>query len=362
MRLNPRLSRQQIQELEEYRKKTKDIAEYKRIQAIMLLDKRYEVELLKEMTGFSRSQIFQLRTIYLAQGIAGIQTKRKGEPKRLLSRRQLQEVINLVKITNPQDHGYQSPFWTTGILANIVWEKYRVKYRSRTSYYVIFRESKFTYHKPGRVSVKRDEEAVQKWREEARQVIKRAWEDPHTIILTEDEVILSTTTTFQRIWLPEGEYPKVEMSTVRKNRSIYGFLNIKTGKHHAYSYERQNMHITVKALQKIRRVYPKKSNKVNKLPGYKILLCWDNVGWHKGSAVQEYIKRDGAIEQVWFPPYSPEENPEEHVWKKTKEEKIHNRLMENIDDITKEIVTYLNSTNFCYSLLGCGHKHQSPLS
>lgn len=352
MRLRPRLSFEKLQELKSYSKKTKDTAELRRIQAIMMLERRFEITLITELTDFSRSQVFSLRTLYETRGIEAIQTKRKGEPKRLLTRRQIKEIVSFVQTTNPQAYGYQSPFWTTGILSHIIWERYKVKYRSRTSYYLIFRKSHFTFHKPGRVSVKRDEETVQAWRKKAQPILKEAWDDPHTIILCEDEVILQTQTTFQKIWLPEGEYPKVETSTMRKNKSIYGFLNIKTGKHHAFSFERQNMRITTQALQKIRAIYPRKKNKTNKLPGYHILLLWDNVGWHKGSAVQDYIRKDSKIKQLFFPPYCPEENLEEHVWKKTKQDKIHNRLIEKIEPITQEVITYLNSTYFPYSLLG----------
>jgi transposase len=47
----------------------------------------------------------------------------------------------------------------------------------------------------------------------------------------------------------------------------------------------------------------------------KVALFWDNAGWHKGSVVQEYIKKDGNITVIHFPTYAPEENPQEHVWK-----------------------------------------------
>jgi hypothetical protein len=34
-----------------------------------------------------------------------------------------------------------------------------------------------------------------------------------TQISTEPEMILTTQTTIQKIWLPEGEYPKIECAT-----------------------------------------------------------------------------------------------------------------------------------------------------
>ena len=102
------------------------------------------------------------------------------------------------------------------------------------------------------------------------------------------------------------------------------------------------MYETVKILKKVRKVYPKK----------KILLLWDGAGWHRGSKTQEFIKKDQKIKTIYFPKYTPEENPQEHVWKSGRDQVTHNRFIENIDTTTDEFIKYLNKTNFPYSLLG----------
>ena len=163
------------------------------------------------------------------------------------------------------------------------------------------------------------------------------------IILAEDEMILTTQTTIQKVWLPQGEYPKIECSTGgRKRRSVYGFLNLKTGDEHAFKTEKQNMYVTKEVLEQVRHIYPKQ----------KIALVWDNAGWHKGSVVQEYIKADGNIESIHFPRYAPEENPQERVWKSGRSTCTHNRFIQDIDNATDELIAYFNKTRFNYSLLG----------
>lgn len=353
MRTLPRLTSEQFAEVKQFSEKTKDVKELKRAQAILLLNANNEHSFITGFTGYSRSQIFSLRKLYQEKGIVALTTKRKGEPKRLLTKKQLEEIKGILTETgSPLRLGYQTPFWTTGMLAHYIKNTYQVVYKSKTSYYLIFRKSSFSFHKPGQVSSKRDEQAVAVWREETKEKIEKAWKDASTVILCEDEAILSTQTTFQKVWLPINDYPKVETTTKRVNKSIYGFLNIKNGREHAFSYERQNMYITVKALQQIRRIYPRCMNKGNKLTGKKILLLWDNPGWHRGSKVTEYIEKDGSIEVIYFPKYAPEENPQEHVWKKAKSEIIHNRFLEHIEQETRGFLTYLNTTTFFYRLLG----------
>jgi len=259
-----------------------------------------------------------------------------------LTKKQWGELVETVKTTKPNNHGYNNEYWTTGILGDFAEKEYKVKYKSKTSYYLIFKEAKFTFHKPSRIYEKRDETEVEKWRKTAKVKVKQALTDSETVILVEDEMSLSAQTTFQKIWLPVGEYPKIEVSSQKTARSIYGFLNIRNRKEHAFKTEWQNMRITAGVLEKIRKIYPKK----------KILLIWDQAPSHKGSVAQKFIKKDGKIKTLHFPRAAPEENPQEHVWKDGRNKVSHNRYIQNIDTTTDEFVDYLNKTEFHYSFLG----------
>ena len=57
----------------------------------------------------------------------------------------------IFKTKTPKDYGYENDYWLTGLLGHLIKRKYKVQYKSKTSYYLIFRQAKFTYHKPGRV-------------------------------------------------------------------------------------------------------------------------------------------------------------------------------------------------------------------
>lgn len=97
MRLLPRLSKEKVDELAAFTKKTKDIKAFKRGKAILLLNAQKDIETIIECTGYSRSQIFSLRVHYLKIGIKAIKTRLKGKPKRLLTKKQLKEIIETVK-------------------------------------------------------------------------------------------------------------------------------------------------------------------------------------------------------------------------------------------------------------------------
>ena len=205
----------------------------------------------------------------------------------------------------------------------------------------MFKKASFSFHLPGKKYEKADPEVVAEWKKEQQERLSKAFSDPDTVILCEDEMVLTQATTTQKVWIPTGTTPAViETNGTRKNRSIYGFLNLKTGEEHAFSTMRQTMYETADILRKIRKIYPEK----------KILLLWDGAGWHRGRVAQEAIRKH-QIEAIHFPPYSAELNPQEHVWKQGRSQVTNNRFIPKIGPVTKELVDYLNSTTFPYSLL-----------
>ena len=102
------------------------------------------------------------------------------------------------------------------------------------------------------------------------------------------------------------------------------------------------MFITADILKNIRQIYPKQ----------KLLLFWGGPGWHRGKEVARFIERDKNIQTVLFPKYSPEENPQEHVWKQGRSKVTHNFTIDDIDETTDNFANYLNTNKFSYSLFG----------
>ena len=338
-----KLNQKQKEELERCAKASNDKDEIRKSQTILLLDEKNGLKLVKRLIGYGKTQAYTIKKRYLKEGIPSLSDKRKGKPKELLTKQQREEIIETVKTKRPKDCGYEREHWITSILGDWISRNFKVKYKSKTSLYLVFKQAQFTYHKPGRVYDKHDEKEVEAWKAETKPKLDRYLKEENAVLLTEDEMVLTTETTIQKVWLPEGEFPKIICTTGgRKRRSIYGFLNMKTGEEHAFKTEFQNMYQTKDILEEIRKIYPKQ----------KIVLFWDNAGWHRGSVVQDWIRNDGNIEIIHFPRYAPEENPQEHVWKSGREKVTHNEYIENIDVATDKLVEYFKRTRFGYSLLG----------
>lgn len=338
------LSVEKVKELKIFVEAKKGSAvELARAQAILMHEMKMGNALINDLTGLKRSALFKWKSRFVAKGVDGILEPKKKGPRALLTKSQCNEIIKNITNVTPESFGYQSKFWTTSILGHLIREQYNVAYKTKKPLYLLFKEAKFTYHKPGQQYKNRDQKVVDEWKEQNIPIIKEHLQKPNAVVLTGDEMVLSTQTTLQKIWLPKNEFPKIDVSNKRVNRSVYGFLNIANGAEHAFKTEWQNSAITCEILEKLCQMYQ----------GKDILLIWDNAPWHKSKEVREWLSNTKhAIRLLSFPPYAPDLNPQEHVWKDGRSHVTHNKYIENIDTSTDEFVTYLNKTCFRYDFFG----------
>jgi transposase len=71
----------------------------------------------------------------------------------------------------------------------------------------------------------------------------------------------------------------------------------------------------------------------------KIYLICDNAGYHKARKVKEYLA-GSKIELIFLPPYSPNLNPIERLWKFMHSKATNNRYYENFERFTEAILKF----------------------
>lgn len=86
-------------------------------------------------------------------------------------------------------------------------------------------------------------------------------------------------------------------------------------------------------------------------PEVPILLLWDRATWHRGPEITRLLEANPRLEIVWFPPGSPELNPQEHVWKAAREAVRHNHTRTKLPELAEAFETHLTKTPFPCPLL-----------
>ena len=74
-------------------------------------------------------------------------------------------------------------------------------------------------------------------------------------------------------------------------------------------------------------------------PNENIVMVVDGAGWHRS----EEIGLADNLRTVFLPPYSPELNPQEHVWDELREKFFHNRAFDSLSALETHLEGALRS-------------------
>jgi transposase len=70
----------------------------------------------------------------------------------------------------------------------------------------------------------------------------------------------------------------------------------------------------------------------------KILLVLDNARYNHARILQDWLKEVSIVLELFFlPPYSPELNPVEMLWKKTRRGVTHNRYFKSLEELRYDL-------------------------
>lgn len=134
-----------------------------------------------------------------------------------------------------------------------------------------------------------------------------------------------------KMWVPPEESdPTILLAPTRKSIGVFGAVSSYDGRLvtalEKNSFDASTFHCFLKQLIRHRR------------QNRRMILVVDNARWHHAKILQPWLKdhRD-SIRLDFLPPYSPELNVIERVWKLTRTLCTHNRYFPNLKDIIDTI-------------------------
>lgn len=137
--------------------------------------------------------------------------------------------------------------------------------------------------------------------------------------------------TVTRSWYRKGSQPKVKSYPGRKSVAYSGFVLPQTGELFVTKPSWFNYETTISCIRDF--IASRPSNE----KGH-IILIMDNAPWHKKakrliSEDEQYSDIKEAVTILSLPPYSPDYNPIEQVWRITRREKTHNRFWAKLETL-----------------------------
>ena len=191
--------------------------------------------------------------------------------------------------------------------------------------------NQFSYKKPSLVPGKANLEIQEAWISKYQELRQKLGQD-ETICFA-DGVHPTHNTKTSYGWIQKGERKEIGSNTGRQRINLSGALDVIEKKVHFQEDPMLNAESTICFFKKIEKAYPSKK---------RIHLFLDNARYYKNQKVRGYLA-SSKIEAHYLPPYSPNLNPIERLWKWMKERVQYNTYYEHFDDFRQAIFGFLES-------------------
>lgn len=193
--------------------------------------------------------------------------------------------------------------------------------------------NRFSYKKPSLVPGKANLEAQKAWISSYEQLRQNLGED-ETICFA-DGVHPTHNTQLSYGWIRKGVRKEICSNTGRQRINLSGALDVVEKRVHFQEDPMLNAEATIVFLQKIEKAYPSKK---------RIHLFLDNARYYKNQQVKAYLETS-KIQVHYLPPYSPNLNPIERLWKWMKQRVLYNTYYEHFEDFKQAIFGFLESVS-----------------
>ena len=151
-----------------------------------------------------------------------------------------------------------------------------------------------------------------------------------------DEAFFKLKTTIKRGWYLKGSAPTVTSRNVFAKIGVHSSVNSSSGELFSLMFDDFDTQTFVIYLQEL-LIHKKKNGNTKKT-----VIVLDNASPHKSKATKNFVQQHSdKLELLYLPPYSPDLNPQERVWKDIRYTRTHNRYFEDKSELLGIIEKYL---------------------
>lgn len=292
-----------------------------RIKTILLLDDGWSYSQVAEILLLDDQTIRNYELIFSQHGISGLlKTDYKGG----LAKLSLEQELAL------KAHIASSTYSSSSPIIEHVKKTYGLEFSNSGMVHLLERIG-FVYKKTKLVPGKADSQKQQEFIQEYHQL--KAQMKSNDEILFIDGTHPQHNPVSSYAWILKGQEKEIPTNTGRKRININGAINIDTYEAIAREDERINAQSTIELLKQIEEAYPSAST---------IYVIADNARYYRAQIVSEYLKTS-RIQFKFLPPYSPNLNLIERLWKFLKKKVINSCYYESYDIFKKTVMKFFEN-------------------
>lgn len=313
-----------------------------RAHAIILSEQKRTVTDIAEILIRDEDTIQRWLKRFKEQRIGSIFHEYKSNAGKLTQEQK--EEIKETLLKPPSEYGIPGEFWDVPKIRKYVQAGFGVIYESERSYHYLLRFCGLSFKEPTPFDNRRNVEGINRRLKEIHDEIKPYMASDDWEVFTADETRITWEAEIRRAWLRRNEKTVIKVNRDNQYQNFFGVLNLKTGHSYTYKLSWQNQETIIGSLKRLlRRCSSRK----------RICIIWDNARWHKGKELRKVLSKDGELKNVHlinFPPYAPDVNPQELVWKFAKDRIANDLAPDTFDETIELFQRTIRSNIFDYKI------------
>lgn len=310
---------------------SRDTLENYRFQAIKLRKKGWKVKMIAEAFDLNEKSVSRWFVKVNKFGEKSLKsTKAKGNAPKL-SEQEIFQIIEWLK-EDARVFKFPTPLWTCKQVQYMIKNNLK-KSISIPSLWEILRKLKLSPQKPRKVALEKNQRLANKWLKEEWPKIKAIVRRQQAMLYFQDEAGVSLIPFMRTTWAPKGETPVVKVTGKRGGICVSSAISPAGKMVFRIESGRMTSETYIDFLAKIILQHPRR----------KIVVISDNAPIHKSKTVQSFgLSNKKRILLFNIPAYSPELNPDEHVWCYLKAYELVAHQAQNKEELKKVVKTKMN--------------------
>jgi transposase len=304
-----------------------DVRLVRRITVLIdLLVHQVPVAVLCERWNLSLSCLYDWQRAFLVRGRESLVYRHGGGRRPKLTPKQKKRLVALID-AGPQVVGFETACWNSVLIRVLIWREFGVLY-NRHYVCTLLHNVGFSFQKARFVSDHLDVAKRLAWMAEKWPAIVRAAKRCKGLILFEDEASFAQWGSLSYTWARRGHQPEVPTSGKRKGYKVFGAIEYFSGRLFYQGIEgRFNSEHYQAFLQLIMAQTTQH-----------LFLIHDGARYHTSASTQAFLTaHSDRITAEPLPSYSPDYNPIEYLWKKTKQRATHNKYFKEFAELTVSV-------------------------